>query len=796
MTKLIHNFSVYIWLSALMAVSFAGAAFGFGGIVGGLAGLVIAGLVGLFSLTFAYNSREQKDALKTLSDGAAVAGIVFFLIFMFTTGIVVGLIILLFFLHIAINLAFREHRQVYFGLLVNFVALMTGAVNTFSAGYLFIILLFCICACFYMALVFVDKQRYAIQEMNEQAVAQPELSSQSTEIEYLGDWQIWDKLFIAGLISLIAGVIYLLTPHFPAGNMSSLPIEGFGKYDNSGLEEQILPEGTNIDGHFHSYGKNSFDEAGNGSNNGHNQTNNPSKDGSTEQDSDNNQGNNKQPDQNNGHQSHNDQDKTVEGFAVPTPKEQLDNSIFYYVKSDKPRYMQFDTATFFDGRSWKRLQYGWRKLANDQTTRSFTLYPAQPNASVGVTVVKEPNTKHLITTDNTIGIRFPSRWVASDYYDQLKTGKKLTVDTSYQLMLVDQVNDNTGRMVDIHQASPDAKDLQLPNNLDPRIKQLGDSLVAGLTTNTQKAQVLEQHLRSNYEYTLDTVSNQNNIPLTDFLFGSQRGHCEYYATAMAVMLRQQGIPARMISGYVAHDYNPVTGYYEVKGTNGHAWVQAYVDNSWVIYEATGAYNSPQQDPEQAKQTRNTSEIIENYLEQINEQDQRLEEVQELTLWQKVQLFIRSFWYMIVLGFTQLVAFLRLVLPWVLAVGLIGGIIAWLVWKNWQSKAVQRADKKGLSQLHSLAKQTPSNADEMKAYYHAHLQLYQKMLERHDTTRPIGQQIEAFTQTLLQQTLCTQVQADILTEFANGAFYLTHKQPYSATELHTLFIELYHRGMDK
>jgi protein-glutamine gamma-glutamyltransferase len=103
---------------------------------------------------------------------------------------------------------------------------------------------------------------------------------------------------------------------------------------------------------------------------------------------------------------------------------------------------------------------------------------------------------------------------------------------------------------------------------------------------------LETHLATRYEYTLDLVGRTSGHPVEDFLFEWRRGHCEYFASAMVLLLRSQGIPARLVSGFLGGEYNPLDGYYLVRHDNAHAWAEAWVDGAWRVYDPTPASGRP------------------------------------------------------------------------------------------------------------------------------------------------------------------------------------------------------------
>lgn len=117
--------------------------------------------------------------------------------------------------------------------------------------------------------------------------------------------------------------------------------------------------------------------------------------------------------------------------------------------------------------------------------------------------------------------------------------------------------------------------------------------VGGDGTAWQQAQRIEQHLSRNYSYTLDLVGSQNENPVEDFLFRTREGHCEYFASAMVLMLRALDIPARFTTGYLGSEYSPFEGYYVVRQSDSHAWVEAYLpERGWSTFDPTPPAGRP------------------------------------------------------------------------------------------------------------------------------------------------------------------------------------------------------------
>ncbi len=141
---------------------------------------------------------------------------------------------------------------------------------------------------------------------------------------------------------------------------------------------------------------------------------------------------------------------------------------------------------------------------------------------------------------------------------------------------------------------PDAAEayLKLPP-LDVRIPELARQITASSASNYDRALAIEQYLRTRYAYTLQLPRTAPRDPLANFLFDRKRGHCEYFASSMAVMLRTLGVPSRIVTGFRTGEFNDLTGQYVVRASNAHSWVEAYFPGSgWIGFDPTPAAMIP------------------------------------------------------------------------------------------------------------------------------------------------------------------------------------------------------------
>jgi transglutaminase-like putative cysteine protease len=131
--------------------------------------------------------------------------------------------------------------------------------------------------------------------------------------------------------------------------------------------------------------------------------------------------------------------------------------------------------------------------------------------------------------------------------------------------------------------------LELPRRLDPRVADLAVEIVRNQRSVYEKAASLERYLTTNFGYTLELPSERHADPIAHFLFERKRGHCEYFASSMAVMLRTVGIPSRIVTGFRGGELNNLTGSYIIRARDAHAWVEAYIPNwGWLAFDPTPA----------------------------------------------------------------------------------------------------------------------------------------------------------------------------------------------------------------
>ncbi len=129
--------------------------------------------------------------------------------------------------------------------------------------------------------------------------------------------------------------------------------------------------------------------------------------------------------------------------------------------------------------------------------------------------------------------------------------------------------------------------LALPDTVPQRVLDLAHQVAGSPSTRYDRAWAIERYLRS-YPYTLDLPDPPTDRDLVDyFLFDLQEGYCDYYASAMVVMARAVGVPARLASGYAQGTYDHDTDRWVVTEKDGHSWVEVYFEGlGWIEFEPT------------------------------------------------------------------------------------------------------------------------------------------------------------------------------------------------------------------
>ncbi|MGZ8637041.1 MAG: transglutaminase TgpA family protein [Actinomycetota bacterium] len=246
----------------------------------------------------------------------------------------------------------------------------------------------------------------------------------------------------------------------------------------------------------------------------------------------------------------------------------------------EPVAQGFDDGAYEPGRDAGQAA----TLGTDEITQTFYIDTPQPNG--------------LFAAANARTVYFPAAGLRVDRSGSIRSPIMLDEGLVYSVVSDVPVNDAGSLRLADRSAPPAlvARYLQLPGTLPPRVRTLALQITADRMNDYDRAAAIEAWLRANTVYDLNVPRDPEGVDAVDhFLFETRRGFCEQIASSMAVMLRAIGIPARLVTGYGPGERNAFTGYFEVKQSDAHAWVEVYyAGHGWVAYDPT--FGVPVADP--------------------------------------------------------------------------------------------------------------------------------------------------------------------------------------------------------
>jgi transglutaminase-like putative cysteine protease len=254
----------------------------------------------------------------------------------------------------------------------------------------------------------------------------------------------------------------------------------------------------------------------------------------------------------------------------------------------------------YDGSTWSRSpesrggpeQIGtWVALSRQADTRRdrrmhIELEPIDPPV---VFVPSDAVALGIVTRRGDIAARVPQVFAGS--YGELRYAGVEKGGLSYDVYLRGEGEPSR----EVLYRSDLGRYLQTPEKLSPKVAELAREIVGAEKSPVLAARAIENALRSRYRYDLESPSGAAKDPLYDFLFVSKRGHCEFYSTAMTMMLRSLGIPARNATGFVGGTLNRFGDFYAVRQGDAHSWVEVYLNGrGWTRFDPTPPSNATPQ----------------------------------------------------------------------------------------------------------------------------------------------------------------------------------------------------------
>ncbi|PIP84587.1 MAG: hypothetical protein CO113_06350 [Elusimicrobia bacterium CG_4_9_14_3_um_filter_62_55] len=241
------------------------------------------------------------------------------------------------------------------------------------------------------------------------------------------------------------------------------------------------------------------------------------------------------------------------------------------------RYRGDDGKPFFaqEGKAWaRRAPNGLRfpgQAGGPAPAMEFRVFPM--------------NSAVIFTAYGARTVDAPDAGAYFDLNDSLFFGSKYLMGVTYRVHGSPHPQRGYGGSVPGYDSLLEKLYLGLPRGLDPRVRRLAEEITRGAATPSEKGRAIVAYL-SAFDY--DLYSDDEQRSLEDFLFRSKRGNCEFFATAAAILLRASGVPARLVTGFLADDWNEYGEFFDVRQGQAHAWAEAWVGGEigWMTIEAT------------------------------------------------------------------------------------------------------------------------------------------------------------------------------------------------------------------
>ncbi len=285
------------------------------------------------------------------------------------------------------------------------------------------------------------------------------------------------------------------------------------------------------------------------------------------------------------------------------------------------QYLEGLSFDHFDGHTWTSLATNQARPYNAGSSLPVLVIGAVNQVTTTVTLITPPqgSRQYIFSPDQPGSFSVPTVLFGSDIRDAFITAwtqqNPLSAGEQYQTTsLVPTVSQPTLSAIPLPQQSPSTwsadpaylilkgEYLQLPSNLSPQVKQVALQWTRSATNAYDAMKMLQAHLSDPhaFTYSITNAPVPSNIDAVSWLLQTHRGFCTYYATAMAVMARQLGFPARVVNGFSQGHYDTTRKVWVVDGSDAHSWVQVYFPNQgWISFDPTPGFsinNAPTSQP--------------------------------------------------------------------------------------------------------------------------------------------------------------------------------------------------------
>jgi transglutaminase-like putative cysteine protease len=251
------------------------------------------------------------------------------------------------------------------------------------------------------------------------------------------------------------------------------------------------------------------------------------------------------------------------------------------------------------GRFWRAIAYdfytgqGWRTTEIDRVDKVTAEKYQLRERLDAMFDVKEPYGNRLFAANEPVKANVPAQFLTGDdrgFSSGMRALEQRNAAERYTITSVVSIADKGSlrRASATYSEAVKRAYLQTPSTLPQRVRELARKVVEGRDNQYDKAEAIESFLRTNYRYApVVRPPPPGRDPVDWFLFDLKEDFCEYFASSMVMMLREVGVPARLVEGFTSGTFDPTMGKYVVKQVNAHAWVEVFFPTyGWIEFEPT------------------------------------------------------------------------------------------------------------------------------------------------------------------------------------------------------------------
>jgi len=282
----------------------------------------------------------------------------------------------------------------------------------------------------------------------------------------------------------------------------------------------------------------------------------------------------------------------------------LSNKVVMRVWTPRAQKLRGRVFTGFDGQTWavklarpialvpapeEKLPGGAGEWLEEIPGSTFVVPGEDARSAAGPGTVRTKivqivfNSAMMVAPGQKIVVRAPVEQLRMD------ATETMAFPLSQAMQIYGFVNRRTEDLVQAEELSSERRTeyLSLPEDTDARWKVLAAELAAGGGTDKERIARTVAHVQIAASYSLDVGKFHTKQPVTEFFFEKKQGYCQYFASAAAILLRAQRIPARYVTGFNVQEWNRPGGHFVVREADAHAWIEAYVDGKgWIEADPT------------------------------------------------------------------------------------------------------------------------------------------------------------------------------------------------------------------